>query len=237
MIFKRILLVIECFMALWFAAPFVSGIINAGNITGLLICAVFISVTLFSNKLKMVITNLQQSIFGKILVTLIFVIIIVIFIYVTIVTTCIVKAKMNKPKDSMNIVVLGCKVNGDKPSKMLRMRLDAAEKYLSENEGVLCVVSGGKGDDEGISEAQAMQNYLVEKGVDSNRIIIEDSGADKKFAIVTDGFHQYRARLIAKSMGAETYSINAKIANPALIPTYYVREWLAVTREYLRKII
>ena len=45
MIFKRILLVIECFMALWFAAPFVSGIINAGNITGLLICAVFNSVT------------------------------------------------------------------------------------------------------------------------------------------------------------------------------------------------
>ena len=120
---------------------------------------------------------------------------------------------------------------------------------------MLCVVSGGKGDDEGISEAEAMQNYLVEKGVDSNRIIIEDksentfqnikyscqqleeSGADKKFAIVTDGFHQYRARLIAKSMGAETYSINAKIANPVLIPTYYVREWLAVTREYLRKII
>ncbi len=218
MIFKRILLVIECFMALWFAAPFVSGIINAGNITGLLICAVFISVTLFSNKLKMVITNLQQSIFGKILVTLIFVIIIVIFIYVTIVTTCIVKAKMNKPKDSMNIVVLGCKVNGDKPSKMLRMRLDAAEKYLSENEGVLCVVSGGKGDDDSCQK-------------------LEESGADKKFAIVTDGFHQYRARLIAKSMGAETYSINAKIANPALIPTYYVREWLAVTREYLRKII
>lgn len=255
MIFKRILLVIECFMALWFAAPFVSGIINAGNITGLLICAVLMSVTLFSNKLKMIISNLQQSIFGKILVTLIFVIIIVIFIYVTIVTACIVKAKMNKPKESMNIVVLGCKVNGDKPSKMLRMRLDAAEKYLSENEGALCVVSGGKGDDEGISEAEAMQNYLVEKGVDSNRIIIEDksentfqnikyscqklekSGAEKKFAIVTDGFHQYRAGLIAKGMGAETYSINAKIANPALIPTYYVREWLAVTREYLRKII
>lgn len=39
--------------------------------------------------------------------------------------------------------------------------------FLSENEDVICIVSGGKGDDEKISEAQAMKNYLVENGIDA----------------------------------------------------------------------
>lgn len=43
---------------------------------------------------------------------------------------------------------------------MLKRRLDAAEIFLSENEDVICIVSGGKGDDEKISEAQAMKIIL-----------------------------------------------------------------------------
>ena len=47
---------------------------------------------------------------------------------------------------------------------MLRRRLDAAITAMNDNPDTLCIVSGGKGDDEKISEALAMKNYLLEKG-------------------------------------------------------------------------
>ncbi|MGN0620868.1 MAG: YdcF family protein [Porcipelethomonas sp.] len=252
---KRILIVLEILMALWFAAPFVSGIINAGNLTGLFICAVLILATVFSSRLFGVIMNLWGSAAGKVVVSAAALLIAAVLLFMVSVTVLMIHAQNNHPDEPVNIVVLGCKVNGEKPSKMLRMRLEAAEKYLAENEGVKCVVSGGKGSDEEISEAQAMKNYLLENGIDEDRIIIEDEsentlqnieysikkleerGYERKFAIVTDGFHQYRAGLIAEDTGAEIYAVSAKIANPALLPTYYVREWLAIAREYARKII
>lgn len=40
------------------------------------------------------------------------------------------------------VVVLGCKVNGDQPSLMLRRRLECALEYLRTNEQAVCVVSG-----------------------------------------------------------------------------------------------
>lgn len=90
---------------------------------------------------------------------------------------------------------------------------------MNDNPDTLCIVSGGKGDDEKISEALAMKNYLLEKGMDSDRIIMEDKststyeniqnslkildelGMSHDMTIVTDGFHQYRASLIAKAQG------------------------------------
>ena len=52
------------------------------------------------------------------------------------------------------MVVLGCKVNGEEPSLMLRRRLECAMEYLAENPQADCVVSGGMGDNESYTEAQ-----------------------------------------------------------------------------------
>ena len=48
---------------------------------------------------------------------------------------------------------------------MLRRRLDTAYEYLSLHENVKAVVSGGQGEDESISEAECMKDYLVSKGI------------------------------------------------------------------------
>ena len=79
------------------------------------------------------------------------------------------KAQENRPEKANVIVVLGCQVKGERPSRMLRRRLDAAITAMNDNPDTLCIVSGGKGDDEKISEALAMKNYLLEKGMDSDR--------------------------------------------------------------------
>ena len=72
------------------------------------------------------------------------------------------------------MVVFGCKVDPDGPSILLRDRLDTALAYLEDHPDMTVVVSGGKGDDEHVSEAQAMYDYLVERGVDGERIVRED---------------------------------------------------------------
>ena len=72
------------------------------------------------------------------------------------------------------MVIFGCKVDPDGPSILLRDRLDTALDYLEDHPDMTVVVTGGKGDDEHVSEAQAMYDYLVARGVDGDQILRED---------------------------------------------------------------
>lgn len=72
------------------------------------------------------------------------------------------------------MVIFGCQMKRDGPSILLRDRLDTALDYLEEHPDTRVVVSGGKGDDEHISEAQGMYDYLTEHGVSRDMILMED---------------------------------------------------------------
>ena len=72
------------------------------------------------------------------------------------------------------MVIFGCQVRRDGPSILLRDRLDTALDYLEDHPDIRIVVTGGKGDDEHMSEAQAMYDYLTVHGVDGERIWMED---------------------------------------------------------------
>ncbi len=148
------------------------------------------------------------------------------------------------------VVVLGCKVNGTAPSLMLEARLDAAYDFLVENPETTVIVSGGKGDDEQISEAQCMYDYLVDRGIPHDRIIMENKSASTyenlKFSkeiieqknlcrdvtIITDGFHQLRADMIASELEINSYNVSAK-TQIWLLPTYWVREWFGVAHQFI----
>ena len=54
------------------------------------------------------------------------------------------------------MIILGCKVESWGPSLLLQDRLDTALDYLASHPDMTVVVSGGKGDDEHMSEAQCM---------------------------------------------------------------------------------
>lgn len=114
------------------------------------------------------------------------------------------------------LVVLGCQVKGNRPSKSLKRRLDIAYKFLEDNTDICCIVSGGKGNDELISEADCMYSYLTDKGISKERIFKEDTSTSteenlinslqliKEYAlphniiIATDFYHQLRANIIGK---------------------------------------
>ena len=69
----------------------------------------------------------------------------------------IIHAGQSKPlKQADYLIVLGAKVNGTHPSLILRYRIDAAAEYLKQNPGTMVVASGGKGNDEDISDRKSV---------------------------------------------------------------------------------
>ena len=151
--------------------------------------------------------------------------------------------------DGAVMIVLGCglsKVDHTSPSLMLARRLVAAANYLTQNPETICVVSGGQGQDEYVSEASAMAKYLIRRGIHPDRIILEDTSTstyeniaftktiieennlfgdseELNLIVVTDGFHQFRAQNIAEKQGFTCYTISAK-APAGLIAYYWLRE-------------
>lgn len=144
------------------------------------------------------------------------------------------------------IIVLGCVLRGDQPGIFLKQRLDTAYNYLVQNESSKAILSGGQGDNEQISEAQCMYNYLVDKGIDSDRLIIEDKSTSTKenfentakllkskgiqadeLLIVTNEFHEYRASEFAKRSGFKASSYPSKTPWNGYMP-FVTREIFAI---------
>ncbi len=150
------------------------------------------------------------------------------------------------------IIVLGAGLkDGLRPHVMLSHRLNAAYKIMIENPKIICIVSGGQGKDELVSEAQAMATYLKEKGIDSNKIILEDKSTstyenllfsrhllekDKidlnKVAYITNDYHVFRAGLIARRLGCQFKGISAEGID-YLAVNYYIREYFGVVKHLL----
>ena len=147
------------------------------------------------------------------------------------------------------IIVLGAAVHGKTPSLTLKRRLDTAVKYYNQNPEVIIVVSGGKGPQEDITEAEAMKQYLVEKGVAQDNIIKEESATstyenflfsklilDEKFkndysvAFITNEYHILRAGACAKQTGINNITHAHSNTNLSYLIAGTLRECLAVAK-------
>ena len=156
--------------------------------------------------------------------------------------------------DPKAMVILGCQVRESGPSVMLRDRLDKALEYLKDHPDTVVVVSGGQGEREPASEAQAMAGYLEDHGFPREKILLEDqsvntyqnltytarcleeAGIDVKdgVVIVSNGFHLTRAKMLAGRVGFENISTLA--APSSHTPTrlkMYVREPLALVKSFV----
>ena len=78
---------------------------------------------------------------------------------------------MSVKKNLDYIIVLGAHVDGTRMTLALLERARRALLYLEENPGTKAVLSGGKGDGENISEAEAMYCYLTGHGINGDRLI------------------------------------------------------------------
>ncbi len=148
------------------------------------------------------------------------------------------------------LIILGASVKGKRPSLSLRFRLEAAVDFLEENSQTRVIVSGGQGPGELITEAEAMKRYLLEQGIEEDRIIKEDqststvenlkysfsiidkTSSNASISIVSSDFHIFRVKMLAGSFGKTVQGIPAKAFRPSLIH-YYVREFFAVAKDYI----
>ena len=73
------------------------------------------------------------------------------------------------------IIIHGAGLDGPRPTPLLAGRIDKAlELWNKQHQHGKFVASGGQGADEIVSEAQAMRDYLLEKGVPADAILMED---------------------------------------------------------------
>lgn len=245
---KYILISLGTVLFILFAFPITLNVLNFANVSGMVLSLVIVLYGKFFSESNSYIKKAWKTRRGKALLSA-FSAVLAIFLVLAISLSVLMFSAANNPSpEETTVVVLGCKVNPNGPSVMLTTRLEAAYTYLTENPDAVCILSGGQGTDEHISEAQAMYDWLTERGIDKNRLYIEDkststrenlafskeiidrNGLCGKITVITNEFHQYRAKKVAKALDIEPYSYSAKTPF-YLFPTYYVRELFAILYE------
>lgn len=145
-------------------------------------------------------------------------------------------------------IVLGAQWKAHGPSEVLRRRLDRAVEYLKENPNTIVIVSGGQGSDEIIAEAVGMKQYLIDAGIDGERILVEDKSTNtrenlafsaelldkenSRTVIVTNNFHVFRAVKIAKKQGYQAEGLAASSV-AWMTPNNLLREFFGVLKDFL----
>ena len=153
--------------------------------------------------------------------------------------------------DEEVILVLGAGTRDGEVRSALAQRLDAAMDYHARNPYALIVVSGGVGHRETRSEAWIMAQYLINRGIPEDIIILEDRAystytnmtfslevlgryfdSAPRVVVVTNNFHMYRSVRFARQAGFEA------TVYPARTPWYvmpfsYAREVAAVIKMWV----
>ena len=246
-----IFIIIGIIGEIWCLLPiFAYRVFNIGNGTGLLVFTVLILIGIFWKRFKALITKLRQKKAGRIITDIAGFFVMLTIVLVIVESICILTGANKKPAGDETVVVLGSQVRAYGPSLMTKARLDAAIIFLNEHPDNKCILSGGQGPDEPFSEAKGMSDYMIQKGIDPDRLYLEDrsrntrenlkyskeliesEGLNPNIAIVSNEFHLYRAGIIAKKLGLNYRTIAGK-SLPVLFPAYYIRELYAILAQWL----
>ena len=240
MIFRVFLLIFGIVILFLYTFPLFETKLNIGNIFGIALGIGMISVAVLFNMLK-------NLLFFKI-AGIIAIITLSAFLAIL---TFIISRSGCTAKDEKTIIVLGCRVRGSKPSLSLIERCRVASKYMKEHEGAVAILSGGQGDDELISEAEAMLRLMTDFGIALDRLFIDDKSTStdenilfskriieehelsRDIAIATSEYHEARAMLIAKKHGIKARALPCKTLSRVKLP-FYTREVFGLIYEAIK---
>lgn len=244
---RSLIIIFGVIVTIFYIGPLITtGEKNLGIITGLGFAGVLFLYAIFFNKINNAIKSFCKNKIGKIITSVICVVLAIGIGVSGYAFGNIVSHGKTVKLETEYIIVLGCVLRGDQPGVFLTQRLNTAYNYLSANPNSKAVLSGGQGSNEKISEAQCMFNYLVDKGIEPSRLIIEDKSKSTKenfentaklleskgiqtdeILIVTNEFHEYRASEFAKRSGFEAYSYPCKTKWNGYMP-FATREIFAI---------
>lgn len=146
------------------------------------------------------------------------------------------------------VIVMGAGVNGLEPSLSLQNRLNTAYTWLLDHPDGIAILSGGKGRGEDITEAQCMFDWLVQKGIEPERLLLEDQASNTyeniqyslallqaqdlpiptEIAIVSSDYHLCRIRMIAGYFGVDSLCQAAHTPYLSLYVNCAIREAFAL---------
>lgn len=250
-VIKLALFVLGLWILVLYSLPLLGRILNAGNIFGILLGALLIITSALFDRIVSIVVILWRSKIWKIIISILCIFVIFFFSVFGITYKSIVDYAQYTATNETTVIVLGCKVDGDRPSLMLKWRCDVAAKYLLEHPDAVAILSGGQGSDENISEAECMYNLITEQGVSTDRLyvedkststnenianskkIIDDNNLSSDIAIATSDYHEKRASIIAKKNGLNASSIPA-YGDKYSRTTFFTREVFGVWVQYLK---
>ena len=154
------------------------------------------------------------------------------------------------------VVVLGAGLDGQRVTPLLAARLDRGIEVFwaarAAGRAPRLVVSGGKGSDEVIAEADAMGDYAIDHGVPAEYVVRERRSTTTaenlaftvgelvaakitwhRMVIVTSNFHVLRSASLARRLGMDAAAIGARTAL-YYVPTAFLREFAAMVVYYRR---
>lgn len=156
-------------------------------------------------------------------------------------------------RDLAAVVALGSGLIDGRVPPLLASRLDGARQAydaaIADGRQPVIVTSGGRGEDEPRSEAEAMAEYLREHGVPPAAILTEtesrttgenlantavllaERGITGPVAVVTNNFHAFRAAMMMRNAGVAGYALGVPTAD-YYWPSATIREYLAILRDY-----
>lgn len=158
---------------------------------------------------------------------------------------CGTRAAKHQPAyDKDYIVILGCMIRDDGTLyPLIKGRADRALRFYREQleatgKKAVFIPSGGKGDDEPISEGEAVGKYLMEQGIPSEQIIPETrsantrenmlfskeiTGGKGKAIFSTTNYHVFRSGIVSREAGFDADGMGCP-TKWYFWPNAYVRE-------------
>ncbi len=132
------------------------------------------------------------------------------------------QANIDEARNADVILVLGAAEYMGRPSPVLKARLDHALDLYEKELAPLILVTGGFGVGSRFTEAEAARDYLVQKRVPSEDIILEMEGTSTfqsiaaaaeifdrldfdSCIVVSDGYHVFRAKKMLEARGIRAY--------------------------------
>ncbi|MFC6275164.1 YdcF family protein [Levilactobacillus tangyuanensis] len=161
--------------------------------------------------------------------------------------------QFNHPRYKQDyLIVLGAGLlNGNEVSPLLGQRIDRAMRFYDKQlaktgRAPVIIFSGGQGGDETVPEGVAMRQYALDRGLPADHAIAEERSRttfenmvfsqqiitargdeNPRITFVTNGYHTFRAGMIAKRAGVKADGIGARTAK-FFLPNAILREYIAV---------
>ncbi len=243
---RTIIAVICVCIGMWGVLPTFTGRFHSGCLTMILVGALGVTSCVYFPQLAAACCRVWQNGTGRVMLCAVAGLVGALILLFIGLSVCMIGACKREPDKDATLIVLGAALREDRPSELLRGRLEAAYAFLEENPDAKCIVSGGQGEDEICTEASVMQAYLVDKGIDPGRIYVEDRststfenvrhsrelieqhGLNTEVAVVTQEFHQFRAQQFVKKAGLTVSGAVTAYTPWHLLPSYWIRDFAGI---------